>query len=175
MGLMVALLSGCGAGQNLLRTGPGGLEGAWQRNDGRSDPLDRTWYREWGSTGGWESDNDPIRRDRTAGWRFPDAIHIDAAEEWVRISDRDGILIEEILTDDRYDTGNENVQWRRGAVSVRGRWNGNDRLDVTTVTPTGVTVRQAFTLENRGNQLIVETWRQGEQGSRRFTWVYDRV
>lgn len=148
-----------------------GLEGIWRldqdgtgdwngRNGGGNDRQNDRWNGRDGNDRG---------RDRDRGYaarpsRWPEVVRIERDRNEVRIEDRNGTLLERVVTRGR----------SRGNDVAVGSWKGN-RLEIRREGRNGNWITETLTLEDRGRRMVVRTQMTGGGAARAFTRSYERM
>lgn len=149
--VLAVTLGGCAAG-NMLDLRSDDIEGTWRLDASRSDRGSR--------------DVEGAR-----AWRLPNVFHVTSDGSVVRIEDQSGALLQEIVIDNGSDRRSD--RRARGRVTY-GRWSGND-LVVAEAQYGRQRVSQTFSVDSRGERLVVHTERTNDRGdTRNFTWTYER-
>lgn len=166
--LALTALTGLGATASARQMRSQDFTGVWQL-DARQGGVQQGWGNDRGGNGNWDrgrDDNWGRTRERERGSQYgqrgydrdamlPDVIQIERDRRELRVENQRGRLLREIAT---------------------GRRDARDgRLMVETVGDQGQRIRETFTLEGRGRQLVVRTVVMGARGSREFTSVYQRA
>jgi hypothetical protein len=105
--------------------------------------------------------------------RLPDLIHVTQTATIASFEDSTGAVVQEITTlGDEADT----LAHAPGAVVLNGQWKG-EKLEVQRQGPRGGKMTQTFTLEGKGNTLVIHTKIEssGDMPAREFKRVYQRV
>ena len=98
----------------------------------------------------------------SGGGRLPDVIRIQPGTNDVRIEDENGNLIRDVdLTGGAYG-------------GDRARWIG-DQLEITRTLPSGGTVTERVSLQDRERRMVVLSTVNGPNGTRQYRRVYDRI
>jgi len=128
--------------------------GVWRLDDGRQG------WRDDAGDDRYEPGRDRGYRRGGNGWgtpvahRLPPVMRIEKARRALRIEDSRGNLLR--------------------SVAAAHQWNG-DRLEIESTGAGGRRIVETFSLERRGQRLVVQTKTRGPQGWREFTQVYERA
>ena len=147
----------------------GNGDGGWNDRDGRGN--DRDWNgndRDRGGNRDWDRNDRGRERDRggytSRSMRWPEVVRIERNRNEVRIEDRNGTLLERVVTRGR----------SRGNDVAVGSWKGN-RLEIRREGRNGSWITETLTLEDRGRRMVVRTQMTGGGAARAFTRSYERM
>jgi len=152
------------------------FNGEWHLVDDRGDSgqnwideQNRYNFNDWGTT----NSTPTTQRRGYMAWFLPDDFRIDGDRQFLRIEDNNGGLVTEIDLNNGYRYGSYNGQ--NDGPGTRARWLSDRRFEVDRVGRNGRRLTELFTLQNRGQQLVVNLQVERDGRTRSFTRVYDRV